>query len=229
MGAGGGGRIMAYSAVRTVAALDRGFILTPERYDPRRAAGASGGVRLGDLASFGPPAVPVSGLDADQAYLVLDTGDAAEGVIRPRNRPVLGGEVGSAKKTLLPGDVIISRLRPYLRQVGYVDEALSRNDTPLLASSEFFVLRPGRGGRSLAFLAPFLLSRPAQTVLGAAQEGGHHPRFTKRTLQDLSVPRQVVDDRDAVSARYVAAVEAVRDGLATVTALAERCGEAAAG
>lgn len=49
------------------------------------------------------------------------------------------------------GDVIISRLRPYLRQVAYVDE--DRKEI-LGASTEFFVIR-ARNNESIAYLVPF--------------------------------------------------------------------------
>jgi hypothetical protein len=132
--------------------------------------------------------------------LVLDTSDAREGVVTARKIPVTGSEIGSAKKATEPGDVIISRLRPYLRQVAYVDENIPHaQGAALVCSTEFFVLRSPEK-RSIAFLVPFLLSRPVQQVLAAAQEGGHHPRVNDSTLLTLPVPMTLLDNRDEISA-----------------------------
>ena len=89
-----------------------------------------------------------------------------------------------------PRQVVISRLRPYLRQVAWVDAGLLAEQTPgteLICSTEFFVLE-SVGSASVAFLVPFLLSLPIQAVLAAAQAGGHHPRFNERTLMTLPIP-----------------------------------------
>ena len=139
--------------------------------------------------------------------LVLDTGNAQEGFLLSRRTPVPQSEIGSTKKRVRPGDVR-SRLRPYLRQVAYVDEALANGEIVLLCSTEFFVLR-SHDDRCIAFLVPFLLSEPVQQVLALSQEGGHHPRFSETTLRSLPLPTGIDAIRDEVSAAVVAAVERV--------------------
>lgn len=69
--------------------------------------------------------------------------------------PPTSEQLNSNKKILKTGDVIISRLRPYLRQVAYVD---IDSNLQLCASTEFYVLR-ARNNESIAFLVPFLLSK----------------------------------------------------------------------
>src|SRR5262249_48870012 len=142
--------------------------------------------------------------------LVLDTSDARAGVVSARKVPVDGSAIGSAKKVTRPRDVLISRLRPYLRQVAFVDEEIPHAQGALLiCSTEFFVLRsPAK--RSLAFLVPFLLSRPVQQVLAAAQEGGHHPRVGDATLRTLPIPVALLEQRDAISATIEKSVKLYR-------------------
>ncbi len=143
--------------------------------------------------------------------IVLDTSDAREGVAVTRKPPVLFGDIGSAKKCVEFGDVLISRLRPYLRQVALVDESISGigSDVSLVCSTEFFVLR-SIDGESIAFLVPLLLSRPVQAVLAASQEGGHHPRIAEATLLTLPVPTQLIDRREAISQTIIQSVARFR-------------------
>ena len=116
--------------------------------------------------------------------------------------------------------VLISRLRPYLRQVAFVDDALNNrhNGVVIACSTEFFVLTP-RGQQSIAFLVPFLLSEPVQEVLAASQEGGHHPRFDEYALLGLPVPRTWIDQRDAISAQVEFAVADFRKARVAVERL----------
>ena len=196
--------------------LDQGWVLTPERYDPRRSTGEAG-APLGTLATLGK-ATSVAKLDPAGRYLVLDTGDATEGTLRPRSGPVPADEVNSSKKRVQAGDVLISRLRPYLRQVAVVDRGLTEA-ADVLVSTEFYVLRARESGRSLAFLVPFLLSAPVQDALAASQEGGHHPRFNRETLLSLPVPDRWLADRAETSEAVEQAVGAIRSAWAVLAAL----------
>lgn len=201
---------MARFGRRRSDALDAGFVLAPERYDPRRAR--KDGVPLGELVRVSR--APLD-RDDDARVMVLDTSHAREGTLAPG--PTLRArEVGSAKKALRAGQVIISRLRPYLRQVALVDL-----EGPLACSTEFFVLE-GTDARSIAFLVPFLLSAPAQEVLAASQEGGHHPRVSEEALLGLAVPRAWVDDRDRLSAAVRDAVRRHREAAAALAELVAR-------
>ena len=211
---------MAQVAVRAADALDAGWVLAPERYDPRLADGGSG-VPLGELADVVREHVSPARATAGQ-LLVLDTGDAQEGVLLPpaERRPVPPSGLGSAKKLARTGDVLISRLRPYLRQVALVDPALT--SATVACSTEFYVLR-SRDRRSIAFVVAFLLSAPVQERLAAAQEGGHHPRFRQEALEALVVPDAVLAARDELSAEVeqaVAQARAARHALAGAVARA---------
>ncbi len=148
---------------------------------------------------------------------MLDTSDASEGIIVGQKRSVRCSELGSTKK-LVPGrSVIISRLRPYLRQLAFVDNDIDGLGVgvELACSTEFFVLTP-RDERSLAFLVPFLLSKQVQEVLVASQEGGHHPRFDEETLLDIPVPKPILERRDEISAEVERAIAGFRESRATI-------------
>ena len=195
---------MARIAVVDRAALDELLTLAPERYG---VADGAAGLPLEGIASFCTRTVP----PGPGSFVVLDTTHAADGFIATRPLGV-APHVRSAKRQVLPGDVIVSRLRPYLRQIAYVDDALAARfpGSILCCSTEFYVLR-ARDARSIAFLVPFLLTDDAQTVLSRAQEGGHHPRVPRPVLAKLAVADVVVTGRDAVSERFLASVRALRE------------------
>ena len=208
---------MAVTTVVQYGSLSDPMVLAPERYDPRRIQNADEtAIALSELVSIENPTLSVKALDSETKYLVLDTGDSFEGVIRPRTQPLDGSAIRSSKKMVKGGDVIISRLRPYLRQVAYVDDALAEAASNVLVSAEFFVLRARQSDESCAWLVPFLLSKEIQAVLGRSQEGGHHPRFNKETLSGLLVPLSVVESRakaSEVTEKHVVAIRKAFLGL----------------
>lgn len=199
---------MAIIASRKSSLLGSTYVLAPERYDPRRSLDASSSsIPLGDVVKLIRKTVSPKG-DLGSC-IVLDTSDVREGIVIGRKEQTT--EIGSAKKTAQPGDMIISRLRPYLRQVAYVDHRIANLSGALLVcSTEFFVLR-AKDEQSIAFLVPFLLSDRVQEVLAASQEGGHHPRFDDATLMNLPLPKKILKDREKISKSIEAAVEHYRE------------------
>lgn len=116
----------------------------------------------------------------EDARFVLDTGNAREGLL---DLPILGSPISgrtSSKKIVRDGDVIVSRLRPYLRQVTFIPAGTCRRlgVDHLYCSTEFFVLRSREKGKNIAGLVAWLLSEPIQDMLAAAATGGHHPRIS---------------------------------------------------
>ncbi len=202
---------MARHARVQVGDLASGLVLAPERYDPRRDPVVADSVPLSQLATLSRESVRAATSRPEMRYRVFDTSDAREGFLAHGRPTVDGVELGSSKRVLHPGDVLISRLRPYLRQVAWVDSELDRQGVVLCASAEFFVLRPAEG-QSLAFLVPWLLSAPIQEVLAASQEGGHHPRFDRATLLGLPVAADVVSRRAATSQEVSQAIASLREG-----------------
>lgn len=195
---------MARIAVVDRSALDDLLTLAPERYG---AADGEHGALVESIASICSETVrPGRG-----SYVVVDTTHAADGFIAMRPLSVTP-QLRSSKKRLRPGDVIVSRLRPYLRQIGFVDDALAQRfpGAVLCCSTEFYVLR-SPGARSIAFVAPALLTAAVQAALARAQEGGHHPRVPRQVLAALRVSDAVLSDRDAASEKFLASVRALRD------------------
>lgn len=203
---------MVRHAIVNRTGLDSGWVLAPERYDPRRQLEHSGS-NLSDVVDIVREHIGVGKTESRTTYLVLDTSDAREGVVLTRKEPVGVHQLGSTKKLLQAGDVIVSRLRPYLRQVAYVDSGLVEGfglpDVQVCCSTEFFVLR-SRNARSIACLVPYLLSDSVQIVLGASQEGGHHPRFSQTALESIQCPDWLLTKRDEMSRAVESLVSDVR-------------------
>lgn len=133
--------------------------------------------------------------------LMLDTGAANNGFLQinahnPAKRT-------SHKKLVEEGDVLISRLRPYLRQVCYIPIGVKSllDIDAIYCSTEFYVLRSLDPAKSVAFLVPWLLSDRVQKILLDATTGGHHPRFNSGLLEDLHVPQSFCRDAVALSER----------------------------
>ncbi len=212
---------------RRIDELGEALSLAPERHDPRRRLAASGRPRLDSLLTLASDSVTPAAARRGPPLVVLDTSHAYEGFVLLQPASVLAQRLGSSKRRVQPGDVLVSRLRPYLRQVAYVDAGLFSllpDGNAVVVSSEFFVLRdtplcPAAG------LLPFLLSAPVQTILAAGQEGGHHPRFPRELLASLPVPAAVLAaaPRLAVEVRSLAAAirSALRQGQQLVSEVEE--------
>ena len=118
----------------------------------------------------------------------FDLSDALNPVLDDRLPPVPAREIGSTKKRLKAGDVVISRLRAYLREIALVR---TTDTIPAVGSSEFIVLRR-RGAEKLSLsretLLIFLRSLPVQTILKWSQDGSQHPRFNEDALLAIPVP-----------------------------------------
>jgi hypothetical protein len=197
-------------AVRRLSELEPDYVLAPERHVV--AAGAAGlaakidGVPLGDLVVERRVRIDPS---AAEDAVVLDTSHARDGILDVLGALRDGAGGKSAKKRALPGDLVVSRLRPYLRQIALVHPSAVAlaGGRPVALSTEFYVLAPRIAGDDLAFLVPFLLSKDAQSALASAQEGGHHPRVPRSSLFALRVPRSLLRTRVKTS-------RAVTDALA---------------
>jgi hypothetical protein len=197
--------------VRTLAELGPALTLAPERHLAARLGGG-GGAALASLVK--ERTERVVGAELARA-VVLDTTHAKDGVLDvPAARA--SGPATSAKKRVREGDLLVSRLRPYLRQIALVHPANVRDakGAILACSTEFYVLAP-HDGDDLAYLVPLLLGAAPQAALAAGQEGGHHPRVPKETLLALRVPREIVRARAAQS-------RAVRAALGALYAAAAR-------
>lgn len=175
-------------------------MLTPERYNPKRRMSLSEedtGIRLSEIVTLKNDIITAkqdNGLEWHQ----INTSDAMGGYLRISSETV---KLNCNKKIIKCGDVIISRLRPYLRQVAYVD----KEGINLCASTEFYVMR-GRNRESIAYLVPFLLSEAVQTVFANAVEGSQHPRFKEDDILNLIVPSKLFKEREEISQRIESAI-----------------------
>lgn len=90
-------------------------------------------------------------------------------------------------------------------------------NTTIVCSTEFFVLR---AKSDISYLAPFLLTSVAQDILCASQEGGHHPRFTSETLENLSVDISCIfEDNSEISETFKKAILNLRMGEQSILKL----------
>lgn len=213
---------MALISIQSKTRLASPLILAPERYDPRRQIKTKENevVELGAIVTSVKKMVK-SSVDIGECF-VLDTSDAREGIVIARKQPVMGTEIGSTKKEVKSGDVIVSRLRPYLRQVAFIDEEIpNAKGTRILCSTEFFVLR-SINNLSIAFLVPFLLSEAIQKALAASQEGGHHPRFIESALLTLPIPKSFLSQRSTVSEAVKNSVQMYRASEKAMSNMVEK-------
>lgn len=195
----------------TVADLDGDLALLPERYDPRRKI-ATSGISLRRILEIKNKTIDPKTIDPSKACSLIETSAAQNGIIIGE-KLVSSTELHSSKRLLDPGDVLISRLRPYLRQVAFIDADVFANRDYVLASTEFYVLRPINPNENLAFLVPWLLSDEIQNQLSLGQEGAHHPRFSPNTLLDLCVPEEIFNMRVKESSKVIDLSGKIRQAL----------------
>jgi type I restriction enzyme S subunit len=159
--------------------------------------------------------------DARHGELVrnFDLTAALEPVLDDNMETMPAAEIGSTKKKFRVGDVVISRLRSYLREIAVV------RTSPAIAavgSSEFIVLRPRENPKSKLTpetLLIYLRSLPVQTILKWSQDGSAHPRFDEDDLLAIPVPDSVV--------RIAPKIDALVNEALTARAEAARLLEAA--
>jgi hypothetical protein len=133
-----------------------------------------------------------------------DVTDALVPLLDAEKAPSFAADIGSMKKVFKDGDVAISRLRAYLKEVAVVRTG---GDIPSVGSSEFIVLRPKDTAISPETLMVFLRSAPVQTILKWCQDGSQHPRFSEGDLLSIPVP-------DAVEQVSGQITKIVQDGFA---------------
>ena len=193
---------MAIVILKNTKSLDKGFVLTPERYNPNRKLNAgitSDYVNLSDIVFIVNEIInPKQFEKYEGKVIVINTGDAYEGHIKLSEKR--DNTLNSNKKIVKQGDVIISRLRPYLRQIAYIDhEMFTQNENCICAvSTEFYVLR-GRKSNNIGFLIPLLLSEKIQAVFANAVEGSQHPRFKEDVLLEIAIPNSLLSLADELS------------------------------
>ena len=158
------------------------YNLSGERYLERTAsASAFEMVDLGRFMASGLPSTDPS--KSPEERFELWSIPAHEG--RTPERP-LGKEIGSAKKGVLPNDVLLSRIVPHIRRTWVVSP--SRNGERQIASGEWIVFRsdefvPEYLARVL--VSDFFHAQFIQTVTGV---GGSLSRANPKAVAEIRIP-----------------------------------------
>jgi len=128
-------------------------------------------------------------------------------------------ELGSTKKRFQHGDVVVSRLRSYLKEIALVESPPSAN---CIGSTEFIVLRGFRTDVSPELLTVYLRSSPVQKILKWCQDGSQHPRFKEEELRAIKLPDCLLDAQDDIKRLVRAAIDAHRDAKRLLDAAKRR-------
>jgi len=116
----------------------------------------------------------------------FDVTDALRPMLNDTKEPSLAEEIGSVKKIMRDGDVVISRLRSYLKEIALVK---TTSQIPMVGSSEFIVLRKTKDCTiDSQVVLVFLRSLAVQTILKYSQDGSNHPRFAEEVLLSIPMP-----------------------------------------
>src|SRR3989338_9224838 len=138
---------------------------------------------------------------------VFDLSDVSSFLLEAGAKVEKADEVGSTKKIIRQNDVLISRLRPYLKEVSFV----GFNEVQKLASTEFVVLRKKKDSKfPPQALFAFLTTDEVQNILFWSQGGTEHPRFSENLLMGLKLPKtsekmaeSIVDDVNGTYKNYL--------------------------
>lgn len=138
----------------------------------------------------------------------FDLTDALQPFLDETVEPATRDTIASTKKKLKPGDLVVSRLRSYLKEIAVV---LDAGPIPMVGSTEFIVLRPQKGAVSVEALLVYLQSKYVQAVLKWCQDGSNHPRFHEGELLGLRIPDVVRNHQNEIVAKVQASIEARRE------------------
>ena len=119
-----------------------------------------------------------------QSSVVFDLSDVNSYFLYGGKKVTSSEEVGSAKKIFSQNDVLISRLRPYLKEVSFI----GFNEKLKLASTEFVVLRQRDKSYYPETLFAYLISKEVQNILLWSVTGTEHPRFNENYFLNLTLP-----------------------------------------
>lgn len=122
-----------------------------------------------------------------------DLTDALDPFLNPAKPLTSPEDIASAKKRIAAGDLVISRLRSYLREIAIV---LPTDGVETVASTEFIVLRPKKESKlAVEALLVYLRLQLPQIIFKWSQDGSNHPRFDERELLNLPIPRSLIADQ----------------------------------
>lgn len=203
---------MQYSIIQK-SQLEGGLRLDAEFYHPEKLEA------MEKLSKFGISTIdknfrniketfnPVRHQLATTPARVFDLSDVSSFLLEEGKEIAGPDEVGSTKKIFRQNDVLISRLRPYLKEVSFV----GFNDVQKLASTEFIILRERKNSKfPPQVLFVFLMTDEVQKILFWSQGGTEHPRFSENLLLGLGLPKlsektaeSIVDDVNSAYESYL--------------------------
>jgi len=202
------------STARAAIRLDAQYFMPAKEQVRRSLAALPGKLLIDRVDSIRDQWLPEA---ADPGTLVrnYDVTDALVPILDAEKEPSAAEDIGSMKKVLRDGDVAVSRLRAYLKEIAVVRTA---DDIPSVGSSEFIVLRPENDRISPETLMVFLRSIPVQTILKWCQDGSQHPRFSESDLLSIPVPDAVVDASAKITSLVLKGFAARRQAAALLDA-----------
>lgn len=142
---------------------------------------------------------------SDEAIYNYDLTDAMRYFLTDDIETVEFDQIGSAKKQFQNGDIVVSRLRSYLKEIAIVK---TPHGIRCVGSSEFYVLRPRSEKVSAELLLVYVRSEPVQRILKWCQDGSQHPRFKEGEILTLNLPNQLLEVQTEVT-------RLVREGIET--------------
>lgn len=145
-------------------------------------------------------------LKSDELVQNYDLDDALQFFIEEKES-ISAFELGSTKVRFQKDDVVVSRLRSYLKEIAVVDTPETAN---CVGSSEFIVLRPRSGHVNSELLLVFLRSLPIQQVLKWCQSGSNHPRFMEEDLLSIKIPEHLIGIQQQIKRTIRTAIESSR-------------------
>lgn len=114
-------------------------------------------------------------------------------------------DLGSAKKAFQKGDVVVSRLRSYLKEI-----AIVKSSNYCVGSSEYIVLRNNDSLVSPELLTVYLRSSAVQKILKWSQDGSNHPRFKETELLAIKIPDKLILIQDKI-------IELLKNSIDSIT------------
>lgn len=174
----------------------------PEKYEVLEALESLEGQTIGDYFFSFNDAIDATD-DFASNVQNYDLTDALRFFL-PDIDPMSISELGSTKKRFRSGDVVVSRLRSYLKEIALVEAS----SPACVGSTEFIVLRPHPlSNLSPELLLVYLRSEPVQKIVRWCQDGSQHPRFKEQELLSIKLPDRLFVVQDAVKAKVREAIQ----------------------
>ncbi|MDA0245346.1 MAG: restriction endonuclease subunit S [Chloroflexi bacterium] len=117
-------------------------------------------------------------------------------------------DLGSTKKRFRTQDIVVSRLRSYLKEIAII---ATPPQFACVGSSEFFVFRSKSNQVTPELLLVYLRSEPVQKILKWCQTGTNHPRFEEKEISNLKIPKQIIAVQEEITQLILRGIQAHRE------------------